>query len=191
VRLFVALDLSESIRSKLKGYLAQMQPVLGTRSIKWVAPENVHLTMKFLGETNPSRLQEVKDALKDVTSTTPAFSIEVGQFDCFPNRRRPRVLWVGVQEAGSALTKLHADLNNAYRRLNYEPDDRAFHPHLTIGRVHRKISRREVEELSRKLNQIQVPDLGRQEVHEIVLYKSDLRPEGPIYTALDSCLFAR
>jgi len=132
VRLFVALNLPEAERERLheatSGLRAAGLPV------RWVARDALHLTLAFLGEVAEARVDAIRSALERVASRHAAFAVEIGGLGAFPGTRRPRVVWVGI-EAVPELLALQRDVAAALAPLGFEPEARAFSPHLTIGRA--------------------------------------------------------
>jgi 2'-5' RNA ligase len=103
--------------------------------VRWVRPEGIHLTLKFLGDVDREQLPEIERALCSACAPHAPLELRVGALGCFPNARRPRVLWVGVQAPGERLVHLQRDVERAIIPLGYPADRRGFHPHLTLGRV--------------------------------------------------------
>ncbi len=180
IRTFIAIELPPSLRRAL----AQLQERLKRERlpVRWVAPDKVHLTLKFLGEIPAGQVQKVGEAAARITATTPPFDLEAGGVGVFPNPRRPRVVWVGIREESGLLRRLQANLETALAGLGFSPENRPFSPHLTLGRTRQRTSPGQARHLGQVVTALQVPSLGRWTVHEIVVMRSDLRPDGPIYT---------
>lgn len=132
MRLFVAIPLPE----EWKSVLAQPQAAIGWigRGVKWVEPRGMHLTLKFLGETDDARRAEIDDALVAACRETAAFSMRISKTGVFPNPRRPRVYWAGI-DAGPELIRLHGAIDAAMQKLNFPADEHPFRPHLTLARI--------------------------------------------------------
>jgi RNA 2',3'-cyclic 3'-phosphodiesterase len=180
VRAFVALPLSAG----LKRYLVQVQDRLkGTAAeVRWVESVNMHITLKFFGEVERSRLADADMALRESLSQTPAFQLALNGVGAFPSLRSPRVLWVGISEGRGPLTELHRRLDAALGRQGFPMDARPFQPHLTLGRL---TSGRNLEGLAKLLSgecQTKIP--AQDMITTVLLVQSVLSPRGPVYTPL-------
>ncbi len=183
IRAFVAIQLPETVKHSLAQAGQLLATQLPPRAIRWVTPEHMHLTLRFLGETEVTKLPALAAGLDHVGPQHEAFSLNLGQVGCFPNSRRPRVLWVGVQDDASCLQALKKDIDAALVPLGWPAEDRPFQAHLTLGRV--KDSR-----LLRDLNwtaQVEPLPIPVTAVH---LIESQLRPSGPVYTVRHSSVLA-
>jgi 2'-5' RNA ligase len=153
--------------------------------IRWVGVENIHLTLKFLGDVSLSNLKMLTDMLHSEVSSHRQFDISVGGVGAFPNNRQPRVIWVGV-EAPQELHTIQNGIESAAATLGYSREERAFSPHLTMGRVSRNANSGEVKAISQSFERIHVGFLGVTCVEKIHLYRSDLLPSGAVYTRIFS-----
>ncbi len=182
MRQFLAIDLPGSVRRRLGELQSELRDELS--GWRWTRPEGIHLTLRFLGEVDAELDRRARDAWRGCAAQARGFSIRLRGLGCFPGPRRPRVLWVGI-EADPAhrvrLTELASGIEVAARSLGFEPSDRAFRPHLTLGRA-RRGSRPAPPEPSSF-------DGGRIEAAELVLFRSELHGGGARYTALDSFPF--
>lgn len=162
------------------GGLKDRHPV----SVRWVAAQNVHLTLKFLGIARQTELEQVREMLLAEADRTRTFKIEVGRIGAFPNLRRPRVIWIGVQ-APPPLFDLQKRIEHACRRLHLLSEERPFSPHLTVGRVASNINPTESERLTQTLMEFRSSsNLGVVQVERIALIQSELLPRGAVYTPL-------
>lgn len=175
MRLFLAVGLPESVRE----HLAQVQVELRRPGdgVRWVRPAGIHLTLQFLGEVADARLGRLEHALRPL-GARPSFSLRLGGVGAFPNWARPRVVWVGVEPAGSDLAGLRRDLLEVTGELGFQPDDRPFHPHLTLGRVSGAASG-----LAERVRAAAPPPSPTFPVTRLTLYQSLLRPNGAEYRA--------
>ncbi|NOY11984.1 MAG: RNA 2',3'-cyclic phosphodiesterase [Archaeoglobi archaeon] len=171
MRLFVAIDISEELR---KEFVPLIQLLSGYKGIKPVEPENLHITLKFLGEVNEARAELIRDRLRQIDFEP--FEIEFRGIGYFPSQSYMRVVWVGVE--GEGIYSLAEKVEREMRKLGFRKD-KDFRAHLTVGRVKRIDSEararlaRQLEEFSR--------DYGRMLVDRFKLKKSTLTPKGPIY----------
>ncbi len=178
VRAFIAVDLPPDLRQALGRVSRHLQEQLAGVPVRWVPPENIHLTLKFLG--NLPLLQEM---LRGEVADRRPFEFGVGGLGAFPDLKQPRVIWVGVK-GPDELEALHYVVEVAMERLGYAREGRPFTPHLTLGRVSRNASPREIRQVSEVLRKTKVGFLGSARVEEVHLYRSDLRPTGAVYTRL-------
>jgi 2'-5' RNA ligase len=180
LRTFIGVDIGKTIRDRavaLQGKLADART-----PVKWVEPENLHVTLLFLGEVEDRTVPAVCQAVAEVTLRHTAFSLSVEQAGCFPNPRRPRILWIGVGERVQELVALHDDLEPPLLDLGcYRREERKYSPHITLGRVK---SERPTERLSAALATLAGWKGGHITVSEIQVMSSELTPKGPNYTVL-------
>jgi 2'-5' RNA ligase len=185
LRAFIASELPPPLQDSIHTATASLRDALGDGLIRWVPAHNVHLTLKFLGDVSTSSLELIKQMMATEASQFAAFDAQVEGLGCYPNLRRPRVLWVGLQ-APAELVSLQRAIEAASARLGYESEERDFSPHLTIGRVRQNVSSSDLHRIRAALESGQIGLLGGTRVEAIHLFKSELRPEGSIYTKLYS-----
>jgi len=183
IRAFIAIDLSAEIIQRLEEVAGQLKQRLAGMQIRWVPVENIHLTLKFLGDVSLTNLEVLKKILLSEASNHPTFEMSVGELGAFPSLRRPRVIWVGVT-APSELNALQHGIESETARLGYQRENRGFSPHLTLGRVSRNSPSQEARQIGQVLDSFKVGFLGATRVLEVYLYRSDLRPGGAVYTRL-------
>lgn len=182
IRAFIAIEFPPELKQSIAAHSVRLQKLLG-QAVRWVAPNNFHLTLKFLGDISPGGLSELQQALRLETQKYPPFSITLGGLGVFPGVNRPRVIWVGVQMP-PVLGRLQQDVDRATTRLGYSGDEKGFSAHLTLGRVREQISPTEQQALRQVLESARIPEIGTLSVHQIHLIRSDLRPGGSVYTPL-------
>lgn len=177
IRTFIAIELSDSVRQNI----AELQQELkrDREKISWTKPENIHLTLKFLGDTDETKLDDIANIITDIAGDYQSFNVSVSGLGVFPNFRRPRVLWIGIPNPASALIEIAEKIDTRLAEIGFKKDDRKFSPHLTIGRVKTQLSDRFIEKLKSR-----AVEAGEFTVHEILIIKSDLHPKGAIYTPL-------
>jgi 2'-5' RNA ligase len=181
IRTFIAVDLPETVRQLLETFERELGRDTPSGVVRWVPPGNIHLTLRFLGDTPVERMTEVSSALDHVAARHTPFRLHLDKLGCFPNPRRPRVVWVGVTDNKERLRVLQEDVEAAMRVLGWKPEGRPFHPHLTLGRV--KDSRSLVEARlpwGQLLEPRQIP------VETIHLIESRLEPSGAVYSLRNS-----
>lgn len=185
LRAFVAIELPEPIQA----FLAQLQDKLrkgGTASVKWVAPENIHLTLKFLGNIDASEVPRLSEALSEAVKEVVPFNLELGDAGAFPNIRSPRVVWIGLAGELEWLRTLHKNIEQGLIQLGFAPEERGFSPHLTLGRVREGASPEERRRLGEKVSLLKPAANSSFRVGSISLMKSTLTREGAIYNRLAS-----
>jgi 2'-5' RNA ligase len=184
IRTFIAVELSAAVCEQIARMQNRLRREEASRIVRWVQPQNIHLTLHFLGDTPVGQLPEIEEALRAICSACEPFALQFGLLGCFPNVHNPRVLWIGVEEPSGNLARLHGQITRAMEPLGFKPEKRPFTPHLTLGRVKRHVSKRERQRLGDIIGSIQVPALPRTYVEAISFIRSQLRPSGPHYTTL-------
>ncbi len=179
IRTFLAIELPSSILKRLK----EVQQELKTcqADVRWVDPNSIHLTLKFLGNIEEKQMESIVKAVEKSVQRTPFFSLKVQGVGGFPDVRNPRVLWIGLEERGALLSTLQNQLEKELEKIGFKSENRPFHPHLTLGRVK---STRGKACLVEKMGKYKEECFGEFEVERVILFKSELRPAGPIYTPL-------
>jgi 2'-5' RNA ligase len=185
MRLFVAVDLDEARRLVAGRAAADLAGRLGPqglgRAAKWVEPRNLHLTIRFIGETDDARAARIQQALAPVL-LTPAFDLALGGPGVFPPGGSPRVLWMGIVQGASALADLHDEVEGRLQAIGEPPEARGFSAHLTLARF-KDLDRARGEAVRRALREVRVA-AGACRIEAATLYQSRLSPGGPTYTAL-------
>ena len=185
MRTFLAIDITAEIQHELDRTMDKLKAQLPDGSVRWMDPDSIHLTIKFLGDVSPSELDAVLSKTKEVAEAGQSMELVVGDFGVFPSFDRPRVLWVGIDESTGALEQVKVSLEQEMEALGFEPERRSFTPHLTLGRVQRDLDRPQRQRLASELKRVEVPRLGRMAADELTLFKSELKPSGAEYTALE------
>ena len=183
LRAFIAIEVPTGVQRAIADSTAALKSALPKPLIRWVVPQNVHLTLKFLGEVSPAALEKLAEILKMEVSSYSMFSISVGGLGAFPTPRRPRVIWIGL-ETPPALQALWHAVETVAARLGYTPEERPFSAHLTIGRVGQNISASDAQHIRSMLESTKVGALGTLRVEAVHIFKSDLLPGGSVYTHL-------
>lgn len=185
LRAFIAIELPKITLDSIEKQTARLRQTLGNDIIRWVPAQNMHLTLKFLGDIATSHVDFLKQLLTREADSHPQFNLQLGGLGSFPTSRRPRLLWIGIH-APADLASLQKSIEAGTSRLGYEQEERAFSPHLTIGRTRQNISQPELQKIRAALDTIQLGNIGIVRVDSIHLIKSDLQPSGSIYTKLFS-----
>lgn len=182
IRAFIAVTLAESVIEEIAKIRALLQQARG--DLRWTRIESLHLTFKFLGDIHHSQVEPILGALHEVVSARPPLRIVAQGLGAFPTLKRPRVLWLGLR--GEGLAEIHEAIEAALAPLNFPPEDREFTPHLTLGRVR---SLRGWEGVLAIVKEHANTLFGESLIDRVTLYRSELRPEGAIYTSLGSIPF--
>lgn len=182
MRLFIAIELTSEIRAALAAFLKELRGI--APQAKWVRTENLHITLKFLGETEPTKLRGIQDALGSIHSPERV-TLDFRGLGFFPNEKRPRVFWVGMEGSGNLKT-LAEDIDHKMHKVGFALEDRPFTPHLTLARFQPpglppKLGAAAKENCSR--------NFGSLTAGEFHLIESKLKPSGAEYTTLQSFPF--
>lgn len=183
IRTFIAVDIPPEVRESLGEVSYRLQEKLDETPVRWADYKKIHLTLKFLGDVSRENLGMVKKILGSEVSKHQAMEIGIGRVGAFPKTRHPRVIWVGVEAPGE-LYDLRRGIEDGVARLGYNYDKYDFTPHLTLGRVSRKASSRDVRKVGKVLHEFQVGFIGVARIQAVHLYRSDLQPDGAVYTKL-------
>lgn len=184
MRLFVALDLTEEIREALGEPIASLK--LLTRSARWARPEGMHVTLKFIGHVDANRLEAIRAALARVRSGAPV-AMEIRGVGFFPDERRPRVLWCGI-EASANLAPLAAEVERVLEPLGIPREERKFTPHLTLARLKDSYG---VEKLARAVEGMRSRVFGSTRATQFHLFESVTKPSGAEYRKIESYAFVK
>lgn len=183
-RTFIALEMNEAQRRHLAAVIRQMALVLP--GIRWVNPAGIHLTLAFLGELTDGQLAGVMHAVENVAHQASSFSYRLSRLGTFGSPRQPRVVWMGIDEPGGALSHLHRMLNRELDRRGFEVDKRPFSPHLTLARIRDPLPSDELQQLQTILTGKQegIVSSTQYKVQYVNVMKSELSREGARYTCL-------
>jgi len=185
LRAFIAVEIPWHTRHAIERQAARLRQPLGNDLIRWVSSENMHLTLKFLGDVTTSHLNFLKQMLSQVADLHTPFDLQIGGLGCFPNLRAPRVIWIGIHSP-PVFAALQKDIEEGAARLGYKLEERAFSPHLTLGRVRQNANPADLPKVRAALNSTQLDDMEIARVDSVHLFKSDLTPNGSVYTKLFS-----
>jgi 2'-5' RNA ligase len=178
-RTFLALPLSELFLAELTEVIQQAQSKL--QGIKWVLPEQVHITLHFFGKTSEQEIQRIRELVSPLTACYPPLHLGLEGIGVFPTAHKPRVIWVGVVGETSVLSRLQGEIENALGKANFLLEDRSFRPHATIGRVKdsRQTGKQAIGEIASIKTELRT-------INKITLFQSMLSPQGPHYESLET-----
>lgn len=183
-RVFVAIDISEEARSKTSDYIRKLREKFPKVRVGWDKPENLHMTMKFLGETEDAELAKLIQAVEKTAQKFTTFNLQIAETGVFPTPRQARVLWLGVKDKEGNLRKLNDVLENECERQGFAKERRQFKAHLTVARLKEKSNELVEAHLQQKFESEEF------KVSEIVIYQSQLHPTGSIYSVISKHKFA-
>jgi 2'-5' RNA ligase len=184
VRLFVALDLNDSVRDKIAKFCEALQAEFP--SARWARIEGIHVTLKFIGEVPEESVTRIEDALNAVNSDA-AVEMNIRGAGFFPDERRPRIFWIGI-DATPNLVELAGQIETHLEPLGVTRESREFKPHLTLARISEP---RGVDKLRDALRRYGAVDFGAVRTNEMHLYRSELGSGGAKYTRLKTFRFAK
>ena len=181
IRVFVAIEINCEIKNKLSEYLSKLKR--SGADVKWVAPDNIHLTLKFVGYIEKETLTDLNKIINDAVSGIGPFSISIENIGAFPSLKKPRVVFVCVQEKGDNLLRIYEKLDKGVERLGIKKESRKYVGHITLGRVK---SQKNISKLENALNPGTECYFGLEKVTSLSLIQSKLSSTGPIYTRLNN-----
>jgi 2'-5' RNA ligase len=183
LRSFIALEVPAGIQNALASTTASLRKALPRPLVRWVEPNNVHLTLIFLGDVATVRLEQLADALRDEALAHKPFELSVSGLEAFPHARKARIIWIGLA-APPGLATLVRGVQSAAARLGFAQEERPFSPHLTIGRVGQHVSETDLQRIRAALEETSIGVIGTFRVEVLQVFKSELKPGGPVYTRL-------
>jgi 2'-5' RNA ligase len=183
LRLFVAIPVPEAVRDEIAVAQRELQPLAPRGVVRWTKPEQMHLTLKFLGAVPADRVEELKESVQKVCAGRPALRLRAKGIGFFPNARSPRVIWAGVCDEEERLADLQGEIEGAVRPFAAEPGAENFVGHLTLGRF-KDARRREIEHLVNHAQAMGDRRFGEWTAWEIEIVRSELFPAGARHTLL-------
>jgi len=180
IRTFIALDIGPDIRKTVHDIESRLKTL--DCNVKWVDPDRVHMTLKFLGDVKMRKIDEIAEALENALREITPFEMTLDNLGGFPGIDHPKVIWIGIKEGKAQTEKIAERIEQALGMIGIKKSPKQFAAHLTIGRVR---SPRNIVQLSRALQEIGLPDGLAQTISTVTLYKSTLTPSGPIYEPLN------
>ncbi|MFH0839585.1 MAG: RNA 2',3'-cyclic phosphodiesterase [Candidatus Omnitrophota bacterium] len=178
IRSFIAIELSPEIKEALQKIEDELKPKIP--EVKWVKPDNIHLTLKFLGHISTDAIESTKSILTEIANNTKPFTIRLSSPGAFPALERPRVVWVGIDRGAEESVALAGAIEEGVSHLGIEKEGRAFHPHLTLGRVD---FLKDKTALKNAFSSLNIPPLEAA-ISKLTLFKSTLTRQGALYEIL-------
>ncbi|MBU0477383.1 RNA 2',3'-cyclic phosphodiesterase [bacterium] len=179
VRSFIAINIPAKIRNKLEKIQDDLKK--SNAALQLVKPENIHITLKFLGNVPVESINDIQDAINESISRFKIFSVSFEKTGAFPNPQYPRVIWVGIEKGREELSLINTKIENSLSRFSLHQENRKFQPHLTIARVRSGKNRERIVNALEELKNIRV---GEMLAEEICLMESMLKPQGAQYKTL-------
>ena len=186
IRAFIAIELPARIAQGLEKIQDGLKDE--TNKVAWVKPENIHLTIKFLGDIETNKIDSITKVLEDAAGNLSNFKISIKGIGAFPTIENPRVLWVGIEEDDTNISQLYNNLEHGLTALGFEKEQRTFKPHLTLGRVKFLKDKKLLKQRFEKMADI---NLGQFTAASLYLFESKLTPEGAVHTKLKEVKFKR
>lgn len=182
MRTFIAIELS----GEIKEYLSRLQEKLKTSQadVKWVAPANIHLTLKFLGEIDDKTKDNVTGIVEDIAKDKSPFYLNIASLGAFPRIESPRVIWVGIDKGDAQVKEIAKALEEKLSKIGIPAEDKLFSSHITIGRTKSSKNRNNLAKSMESLKENAAEGITELRVEKITLFKSTLTPKGPIYEVL-------
>lgn len=178
LRAFLAIDIDEDLKAKIYRVIKEFGQI--DANIKYVELENLHLTLKFFGDIDTEGLDVLSSKISDVVSNFDSFNVKIKGCGAFPNTNRIKVIWLGIDE-DETVKRLHDELDREFVKLGFDKDKK-FSTHLTVGRMR---SGKNKDKVKSKIEEFSEVEIGEMAVERIILKKSTLTPQGPIYEDLE------
>ncbi len=178
MRCFIAIELPEAVKSALSGIEEELKKTKA--DVRWVKPDNIHLTLKFLGSIEDEKTERIIKTMETICSSHNLFTLEIKGMGAFPSLKSPRVVWVGI-EGNDTLRSLQEEIDKGMESIGFERENRAFTAHLTLGRFRSSSGKEELLKMT-KLHEKDA--FGLINVHSLSLMRSDLHPEGARYSRI-------
>lgn len=177
IRAFIAVEIDRSLKQKISELISKLKK--SDTNIKWVNENQIHFTLKFLGNIEENKVQAISAVLKSITSHSKEFALTLSGIGAFPDMKRPRVIWIGADKGAEELKSLSSKIEIELEKIGFKKEKREFKSHLTLGRV------RENRDSDHFLKmQKWSLSLGETKINKLILFQSTLTPKGAIYTPL-------
>ena len=179
IRSFIAVEVPQHLRAKLEEVQRELKRA--DADVRWVRPESIHLTLKFLGSISGEELEKLAGVIAPIIPLWAPFEVRLHGLGCFPSSRSPRIVWVGIEQGSAEASSLQKAVENQAAGVGFPPETRPFKPHLTLGRIR---SSKGKDSLAQAVENRRDVAIGSFWVNEVYLFKSELKPSGAIYTKL-------
>ena len=179
IRAFIAIKIDNLNKQKISSLISQLKK--SDTAIKWASENQMHLTLKFLGDIKESDVENCSNSLKSIADNSNAFSIKFSKIGGFPNIQKPRVIWLGIDKGAEELKLLNNKIENDFEKLGFQKEKREYSAHLTLGRVK---SLKNIQNLTKIISEINLDLQDEIKINKIILFQSTLTSKGAIYTPL-------
>jgi 2'-5' RNA ligase len=183
IRAFIAMDLPTPLKVALDRTTVELKKTLRDMPLRWVRIENIHLTLKFLGQVKAEDIERIKPVLAQQAASFVPVDVSIDGFGTFPNPTKPLVLWIGLR-AGDGLVRFQAAVEAELAQLGFAPEERGFNPHLTVARVRRDHRVANLKRIAELMAATPPPFEAAAKLDSVTLYRSDLKPGGSVYNPL-------
>ena len=184
IRSFFAIEIEGPLRVFIEKTQTQLKHEIPF-AVRWVKTNNIHITIKFIERLDPSHISILQERLGGELDSMGPFSIQPSDMGVFPNRKNPRVIWMGISYPRQ-LDQIYKAADQVFQKLGYQPEGRGFRPHLTLGRIKKPLAQEELRNLLLVLDALPIQAHNSMQASTIKLFKSELSPAGPVYSELFS-----
>ncbi len=184
IRAFIAVEIDLPNKQKISGLISELKKTKA--DVKWITENQIHITLKFLGNIDEERVQKISDALDHISKNSKTFDVRFSELGAFPNMKRPRVIWIGVEKGGDLLKLLNKKIEIELEKLGFVKEKREYKAHLTLGRVK---SLNNITSLAESIDKIEFQPTGETKIERLILFQSTLTPKGAIYSPLSKFTF--
>ena len=184
IRTFVAVELDDTLKAALGRVQGQLKKGGTSHVARWVSLQSIHLTLKFLGDVSPDRVEDIERAIQRACLQCAPFSVSLSDTGCFPHSQRPRVVWVGLDGDVESLAQLQRSVESELVGVGFAAERRRFQPHLTLARIKRNARPHERARLGEFISMAKIDESVSMVVRKVSLMRSELRPSGAVYTRL-------
>lgn len=177
IRAFIAVEIDNQTKQKILELISIFKK--SNADIKWITDDQIHLTLKFLGNIDKDKVREISDSISDISDNFNSFKIAFSRIGAFPSLNHPAVIWLGIDKGAESLKTLNEKIETALEKLGFERESREFKPHLTLGRVK---SNKNMSDLTKLLEETTFCFGNDTQINKLTLLQSDLSPKGAIHS---------
>ncbi len=182
MRTFVAIEIEQNLKEKIYKFITTSQAQIKSNKISWVKKENLHVTLKFIGEIEEKKVENIKEVLNKLIKNFTQFSFSIRNIGVFPDVKKPRVIWLGIEDKTKILGLLSKEIEDELFKIGLPKENKEFVSHLTIGRIKNLTN---VSEIEKYIRGNPNTDFGENKVEFITFFQSILKPEGPTYIPIE------
>ena len=179
IRAFIAVEIDQQNKEALSQLISNLKK--SNADIRWINQDQMHLTLKFLGNTEENKIPQISKILERIAADFKGFYIQLSKIDAFPNIRRPRVIWIGIDKGKQTLKDLSCKIESELEGIGFQKEKRGYKAHLTLGRVR---SLKNISQLTRSIDEASFQSPGEIKIYKLTLFQSTLTPKGAIYKIL-------